>query len=113
VRRCAGRAKETLEPVPSKGYTGVMAVISDVRLGQESSQRVGQMSDVDHDADRVPRKCRECPLSDISIKLRRPHDTSATRRILLNIRVADEWVVLPAWRFKTPCILCTLMKVPT
>jgi hypothetical protein len=44
---------------------------------------------------RVPSKCWELSIGNIGTKLGSIDDLSATCRVLLNIRVADERVVLP------------------
>ena len=91
-----GRSKESLEPVPSERHTRIVAVIINVGLCQIDSLVSGL--EFNGRAYRVPSKCRGCALRDISSKLGCINNLGATRRVRLNICVADKRIVLPVVR---------------
>lgn len=93
VRFDAGGGKEAAEPLPSKRDVGIMTIVVDIGLIKD--QVSGWVSSW-ISTHRVPGKCWQRLLGNIGAKLTRIDDTSTTCRILLNIRVANEWVVFSA-----------------
>jgi hypothetical protein len=67
-----------------------------VDIGLYQGQIIARGHQLGESTNRVQGKCWERLLGNIATQLSTIDNFGATRRVVLNIRVADEWVVFPA-----------------